>query len=105
MLEVLIYPMLPFVFFPGFALFPVAIFSWLSIHRFRTQRPWLFPGLAAIIWLAYATWETSFKIAPVREWIRIDLILISPILIVVTIVALISAYRNRATLRWRWPAT
>jgi hypothetical protein len=95
MIELLIYSMMPFVAVPPLALLPPVLLGYLALRRFRSQRPWLVPCVVALVWSAYAAWEISFKLVPAREWIRIDLILISPVLLCFTALALISAYRHR----------
>ncbi len=48
---------------------------------------WVF-ALAVLLWLLYSCWETFF-IDPVKDNIRVDLLLIFPVLIVATVVGLI----------------
>lgn len=52
-------------------------------------------AIAACLWLLYSAWEISFVFRPVREWIRVDLLLIGPVLLVASLWALVAAVRHR----------
>ncbi len=45
-------------------------------------------GLAVVLWALYSCWET-FYIDPVRDNIRVDLVVIIPVLLIVTVGGLI----------------
>lgn len=92
MIEILFAPFKIFLLFPVLTLVPALLFA---VHFWRRRAAW--SGLAALAWALYAAWEISFLFRPVREWIRIDLLLIYPVLALVSIVALVSAYRSRAS--------
>jgi hypothetical protein len=45
-------------------------------------------GLAVVLWVLYSCWET-FYIDPVRDNIRVDLLVIFPVFLIVTVAGLI----------------
>jgi hypothetical protein len=95
MFEALIKPFVGFVAFPVLALAPAVLFAWLWSARARPTRASMPVGIAAVLWFFYAVWEISFLFRPVREWIRVDLLLIAPILLVASAWALVAWYRAR----------
>lgn len=81
-----------FVAWPWLALIPGALFA--AAYRFTRSR---FVGLAALIWFAYALYEDSIK----RRWtcsgecdIRVDLLLLYPLLLVLSAAAGIVTIRK-----------
>ena len=86
MLEFLAQPFVLFVDRPWLALIPAAAFFWLYRRQGRKAAV-----LASGLWLLYGLWEISFSFRSVREWIRIDLLLIAPLLIAASAWAIITA--------------
>ncbi len=81
-----------FIASPLLALAPAALFFW--VHRIR-RRPVVLA--AAVLWLLYAGYELAMQ----RRWlctgecnIRVDLLLIYPVLALLSLAALVSAFRS-----------
>ncbi len=97
-MEHLLYLFLPFV--QPFAanawltLLPVAFFALLWLKQSRTTGARVSVAVATLGWALYAAWEISFLFRPVREWIRIDLLAIAPLLVLISLWALIALYRH-----------
>lgn len=89
MIEIVVAPMQPFLAMPWLALLPAVAFAAAWWWRRRPTA-----AMAALLWFAYALWEISFLVRPVREWIRIDLIAIAPILAVVTVTAAVVLWKS-----------
>ncbi len=91
-MQALLYWLLPFVAAPPMAPIPAAVFGlWWFNHGRRAGSVLA----AAILWAVYAAWEISFLFRPVREWIRVDLLLIAPVLLASTTAAAVAMYRSR----------
>jgi hypothetical protein len=79
--------------FPSLALVPAVLFGALySTHR---RRPLL---IAALAWLAYVPYEYGMKLRILCSGecnIRVDLLLLYPILAILSIAAVVSAIRAR----------
>ena len=80
-----------FIAWPWLALLPGALFA--AVYRFTRSR---FVALAALVWFAYALYEYSIK----RRWtcsgecdIRVDLLLIYPLLVALSVAASIVTLR------------
>ena len=75
-----------FIILPVTALVPAALFSWLY-HRYR-----IWTGLlSALLWLVYSLYESGMYLRILCSGecnIRIDLLIIYPLLILITLVAL-----------------
>ena len=81
------------VAYPALALLPAAIFGLLA-YRTRRRAVWT----AAAVWLLYAAYETGMarRILCSGECnIRVDLLLLYPILAVLSLAALVAAVRHR----------
>jgi fructose-specific phosphotransferase system IIC component len=82
-----------FVAYPALALLPAAIFGLLA-YRTRRRAAWI----AAVVWLLYAGYETAMarRILCSGECnIRVDLLLLYPILLVLSLVAVVALVRRR----------
>ena len=82
-----------FVELPLLALLPAAIFALLAIWR-RRRLPWVAAGL----WGVYALYELGmrYRILCSGECnIRVDLLIVHPALIVLSLAALVAALRQR----------
>jgi len=96
LLEWLFKPIQPFVWHPeriaavACVLF-IAFFVLLSLRRFRSW-PLLIP---ACVWGLFAVWEAYCKAQKYN--IRVDLLLLYPILVVVTVWGVAMAFRSRTT--------
>ena len=82
-----------FIFLPPAALVPAALFG---LGFYWRRRPLTL--LAAVLWLAYAGYEQAMK----SRWlctgecnIRVDLLLIYPLLLILSLAALVSLRRAR----------
>lgn len=101
MIEILFYPILPFVFFPPLAFVVAGFFGW-AFWRRRGEPPMRYFGivLALAAWCLFGVYESYMYywsrtvIAP----IRVDLLLVTPILYAVTIFGLIQATMRRRAL-------
>jgi len=83
-----------FIWHPGAALFVAFIFTvcFVTMLLVRGLPSWpLF--FAALAWILYAAWE--FKAKEQRYNIRPDLIVICPVMMAITIWALLSGFRKR----------
>ena len=81
-----------FILVPGAAILPACLFLWLFV-RFK-QKSALIAGL---LWLVYLPYEYSMKLRILCSGecnIRVDLLLIYPILIVISLVAIIAVMRH-----------
>jgi hypothetical protein len=79
--------------YPWLALLPALVFAAIAYRSHRTVA-WV----AAVVWLLYSAYETAMarRILCSGECnIRVDLLLLYPILLVLSIVALVSAVRSR----------
>lgn len=101
MIEILFTPILPFVFFPPLAFVVAGVFGWALWWRRREP----FMGrygiaLAVAAWCLFGVYESYMYywsrtvIAP----IRVDLLLLTPVLYAVTIFGLIQVSMRRRTL-------
>ena len=96
MIELLYLPFVGMMAFPGAALLPglvLGIAAWLRKHRLtpRTRR---FVVIVILLWLVYGVYETvmHFWMQSVIAPIRIDLLLIAPVLTVLTLVAVLGLF-------------
>lgn len=81
-----------FIIFPFGALLIGAAFAIATFHRRK-----VIPGIAAVLWLAYGVYESLMyaRVLCTGECnIRIDLLLIYPILLLVTVAGIISVSRG-----------
>jgi hypothetical protein len=83
----------PFIAWPWLALAPAVVFAWL--YQRSRQRAGL---VTAVAWAAYAVYELGMQ----RRWlctgecnIRVDLLLLYPVLLVLTFTALVRCHRRR----------
>jgi hypothetical protein len=82
-----------FIGFPWLALIPAFVFAVLG-HRSGRVVPWI----AAVTWLLYTAYEMAMKrriLCSGECNIRVDLLLLYPILIVLSIIGVVSAIRAR----------
>ena len=82
-----------FVAYPWLALIPALVFAAIAYRSHRTVA-WV----AAVAWLLYSAYETAMarRILCSGECnIRVDLLLLYPILLVLSITAIVSALRGR----------
>ena len=82
-----------FIAAPWLALLPAAAFATLG-YRTGRRLPWI----VAVMWLLYAAYETAMmkRILCTGECnIRVDLLLLYPILLVLSVGAAISGFRRR----------
>ena len=82
-----------FVAYPWLALLPAAVFG-IAAYRRRRTVVWA----AAVGWLVYAAYETAMarRILCSGECnIRVDLLLIYPLLLALSLAAVVAAYRTR----------
>lgn len=86
-------PLTIFIAYPLLALLPAALF----VVLYRASRRWA-AAAAAALWLLYTVYEYGMH----RRWlctgecnIRVDLLLLYPVLWIVSIVAVIAAIRGR----------
>lgn len=93
-IQILFLPIQPFLAVPWLTVLPavLAILVWLT--RARGTSASIPMAIAAVIWTLYAAWEISFTLVPVREWIRIDLLLIAPVLLATSLWAIIAYCRR-----------
>jgi len=95
-MEILFLPMLPFLSFPPLALVPAGLFAWLHVRcKKRSGRRNLMILLAVIAWLLYSVYEIYMYVwsQGVVAPIRVDLLLLAPMLYVISFLGLI-AYRR-----------
>lgn len=100
MIEILFYPILPFVFFPPLAFAVAGLFGW-ALWRRRGEPATRRFGIALTLaaWCLFGVYEcymyywSRTVIAP----IRVDLLLVTPVLYAVTIFGLIQAAMPRRT--------
>jgi hypothetical protein len=101
MTEVLFAPILPFVFFPPLAFVVAGGFGW----AWRRRRREALAGrvgiaIAIAVWILFGVYESYMYywsrtvIAP----IRVDLLLLTPILYAVTVLGLVQAFMRRRPL-------
>jgi hypothetical protein len=98
MLEILFFPIVLLAAFPGGALLPAIVFTVLYLKR-RSAMSKLgrtVTIVAALTWIVYGIYETRmyFWMKTVIAPIRVDLLLIVPILYVITIIATIVLCRG-----------
>ena len=77
---------------PYFALIPTALFSWLYLKTRGKQS-----HRAAWLWGLYTVYEYAINLGILCDGecnIRIDLLLIYPVLLLITLIAVISAVRH-----------
>lgn len=82
-----------FVGYPWLALVPAVLFGVLAV-RTRRRRLWI----ASIMWLLYAAYEAGMQrriLCSGECNIRIDLLIVSPVLLVLSIAALVAAFTAR----------
>ena len=95
LLEFLFLPMIVVHDYPPLALIPAALFAAVAIRRRRHGERIALTGAAAAAWAVYTLYELQLGawektvIAP----IRLDLLLIAPVLYALTIAAAIQLYR------------
>jgi hypothetical protein len=101
MIEILFTPILPFVFFPPLAFAVAGLFGWAYWRRRREPFLGRFGvAFAVAIWCLFGIYESYMYywsrtvIAP----IRVDLLLVTPILYAVTIFGLIQVFMPRRAL-------
>ena len=74
---------------PLLSLVPAALLFWLwSSSHSRTSL------IAAVLWVAYLAWEYAIKETSPDANIRVDLLLVYPVLLVMTIAAVWFGFRN-----------
>jgi hypothetical protein len=74
---------------PWLSLIPAAAFLWLwAVSHSRAVL------VAAILWVAYALWEYSVRVFSPDSDIRVDLLLIYPVLAATTLLAVWSGLRR-----------
>ena len=66
------------------------LLSWSTLGTGRHPR-WLL--LAAAAWALYSAWEWLVKVRTPEANIRVDLLLLWPVLLIVSIVAVVKAFR------------
>lgn len=97
MLEILFLPFVLMMAVPGGAVVPGALFLLVTWKRWaRASRGVRFLLLAVVaVWMVYGIYETImyFWMRTVIAPIRVDLLLIAPVLYLVTLVGLVSAWR------------
>lgn len=99
MLEILFLPIALMASLPGAALLPGALFLILYFRRRKVlsgiRRATII--LTAILWTVYGIYETYmyFWMQTVIAPIRVDLLLIAPVLYLATIIGAIAAMRSR----------
>ena len=98
MVELLVYPILPFVFFPPLAFIVAGAFGWALWRRRGEPLARRFGITIAIaVWILFGIYESYMYywsrsvIAP----IRVDLLLLMPILYALTIFGLVQALMRR----------
>lgn len=98
MLEILFFPVVLLVAFPGGALLPAIILTVLYLKRRggMTKLRRAATIVATLTWTVYGIYETRmyFWMKTVIAPIRVDLLLIVPVLYLVTIVAAIALWRS-----------
>lgn len=94
-IQLLFLPIQPFLAVPWLTTMPVmlAVGAWLG--RARGTSASVPVAIAAVLWAFYSAWEISFTLVPVREWIRVDLLLIAPVLLAVSVWAVLAYCRRR----------
>jgi len=88
-------PFVGFIQWPLAALAPAAI---LGAGFFLNRRKLI--GITALLWLGYAVYESLMKARVLCSGecnIRVDLLLISPLLWILTIVAIVQLFRGKPT--------
>lgn len=97
MLEILFLPFVLMLAVPGGALIPGLLFLLVAWRKWtRASRGIRFLLLAVVAaWMAYGIYETImyFWMQTVIAPIRVDLLLIAPVLYLVTLVGLVAAWR------------
>ena len=86
-------PFVGFIVWPLAALVPAGL---LGAAFFVRRRPLM--GVTAVLWLGYALYESLMKARVLCSGecnIRVDLLLISPLLWILTIVAVVQFFRRR----------
>jgi hypothetical protein len=94
-IETLYKPFVAFVAVPMLAFVPAVIATAAWLWRARGTTATVPVALAAIAWALYGAWELSFHLVPVREWIRVDLLVIAPVLVALSIAAFVALMRRR----------
>jgi hypothetical protein len=97
--EYLFAPFAIFQLVPAFALVPAAVLGWLQYRAAKQQpgsKPQYLGFITSLLWLAYAVWEWRVKIwaETVTAPIRVDLLLIYPLLIILTSWSLFAIWRR-----------
>ena len=94
-MEILLYPMNLFIEHPYLALLPAFAFGavYASLYRKRGAGPRRFVLLTAVVWVLYAIyeWRMSIWARTVTAPIRVDLLLIAPVLYFVTLIGLLAS--------------
>jgi fatty acid desaturase len=98
MLEILFFPIVLLATFPGAALLPGTVFTILYFKRTEkmTKLARVTVIFAALTWIVYGIYETSmyFWMKTVIAPIRVDLLLIVPMLYLITIIGTIASCKN-----------
>ncbi|MEO9612459.1 MAG: hypothetical protein ABJG86_10395 [Nitratireductor sp.] len=84
-LEILFSPFVVMTAHPWAVYVPVVV---LGLMGWATPWGGTMVKVAAALWLAYALWETAVQIMTPEANIRVDLLVIAPILVVVSLAAL-----------------
>jgi hypothetical protein len=91
--NLLMLPLAGFIQWPLAALAPAAVFAWLGYSKKA-----LFCGVVAGLWALYAVYELMMKLRILCSGecnIRVDLLLIVPLLWICSIVAFVQAVRKK----------
>ncbi len=98
MLEILFFPVVLLAAFPGGALLPAVVFTLLYLKRRDdlTKLSRAVTIFAVLTWIVYGIYETRmyFWMKTVIAPIRVDLLLIVPIVYLITIIATIPLCRS-----------
>ena len=93
-MDYLLWPMQLFVWHPFAALAMAAAFAGLLFLDSYARRPKVVLGVVALVWLAYAGWEayvTQWRSSSGDMAIRVEMLLLGPVLLVALIVGLATA--------------
>lgn len=84
---------LPFALTVEFPWLPFAIGGVFAFAGWRRRSIWVW--LAAVLWPLYGLWELSVQTRMPLADIRIDLMLIAPVLLVTSLLAIVFALRRK----------
>ncbi len=82
-----------FIAWPWLALIPAGLFAFLFIRGRRTVS-----FVAALVWLAYVPYEYAMKLRLLCSGecnIRVDLLLIYPVLVILSVLAVVAFFRRK----------